>query len=187
VYFTDPRYVGDDPRDLDFEGVFVVEPDGTVKVATREVEKPNGILVSPDGGTVYVADHNNATPDGARSLLAFDVQAGGTLANKRVLFRFPPGKRAIDGMTQDVLGNIYATAGSGQTAGIHIFSPAGERLVIIPLPGDPTNCVFGVGAESTTLYITSQGPKPLAGAEPAAPRRYGLYRIKLKVPGYHPW
>ncbi len=112
VYFTDPRYIGDEPRELDFEGAFLVEPDGTVKLATRDVEKPNGILVAPDQSIVYVAD-NNSDPAGAHTLLAFDVAPDGTLENKRVLFDFGPNKRGIDGMTLDNQGNIYATAGSG--------------------------------------------------------------------------
>src|SRR5690242_6431996 len=66
VYFTDPRYVGDEPRELDFEAVFLVSPDGSVRIATREVSKPNGILVSPDGKTVYVSDNN---PQGNRYLV----------------------------------------------------------------------------------------------------------------------
>src|SRR5687768_10987468 len=49
VYFTDPRYVGDEPRELDFEAVFLVHSDGKTVVATREATKPNGIAVSPDG------------------------------------------------------------------------------------------------------------------------------------------
>ena len=149
--------VGDEPRELDFEGVFLVEPDGKVKLATRDVEKPNGILVSPDQKTVYVADHNS-DPAGAHTLLAFDVQPDGTLANKRVLFDFGPNKRGIDGMTLDREGNIYATAGSGDEAGVYVFSPEGKPMAFIPTPGDPTNCVFGVGEWVKRLYITAAGP-----------------------------
>jgi gluconolactonase len=180
VYFTDPRYVGDDPRELDFEGVFLVDTDGTVNLATRDVEKPNGILVSPDGKSVYVAD-NNSQPTGKHQLVAFTVKQDGTLADKKVLFDFGPNRRGIDGMTLDQDGNIYATAGSRAEAGIYVFSPEGKPLASIATPGDPTNCVFGIGAESKTLYITAPGPAP----EDNRMRRYGLYRIGLLTTGHH--
>jgi sugar lactone lactonase YvrE len=179
LYFTDPRYGGDEPRELDFEGVFFVSADGAVKVATRDVEKPNGILVSADGKKVFVAD-NNSKADGNHHLVAFEVQADGTLAKKQILWNFGPNVRGIDGMTFDAAGNIYATAGKGDAAGIYVFSPAGGAMAFIPTPGDPTNCVFGIGAESQTLYITAEGPKP---QDPAVKRRFALYRIGLAVPG----
>jgi gluconolactonase len=177
VYFTDPRYVGGDPREIDFEGVFLVGPRGNSKLATRDLQKPNGILVSSDGKHVYVADNN---PSGNRHLLQFDVQADGTLAGKQVLFDFGSGRRGIDGMTLDVEGNLYATAGTGDEAGIYVFSPEGKHLAFIATPGDPTNCVFGSGseAEARTLYITGHGPKT------TSPRRYALYRIALIRPGH---
>jgi len=181
VYFTDPRYVGDEPRAIDFEGVFLVHPDGKTMLATAKVEKPNGIIISPDGTTVYVADHNPAQ-GGAKQLLAFTVMDDGTLAGKRVLYDFGPGRRGIDGMAIDVLGNIYATAGTGDRAGVYVFAPTGEHLALIKTPGDPTNCTFGIGDEHTTLYITAQGPKPTAAD---TPRRFGLFRIRLAIPGHH--
>jgi gluconolactonase len=177
VYFTDPRYGGDEPREIDFEGVFLVGPRGNAKLATRDVQKPNGILVSIDGKHVYVADNN---PSGNRHLVRFDVQPDGTLDGKRVLFDFGDGRRGIDGMTLDVDGNLYATAGSGAEAGIYVFSPEGKHLAFIATPGDPTNCVFGYGSdlESRTLYITGNGPKTEAA------RRYALYRIPLAKAGH---
>ena len=180
IYFTDPRYVGDEPRELNFEGVFLVEPDVSVRVATRDVQKPNGIIVTPDEGTVYVADNNNKS-DGNHHLLAFTVQNDGTLDQKRLLFDFGSGHRGIDGMTLDEKGHIYATAGGGAEGGIYVFGPRGENLAFIHTPGDPSNCVFGIGPEASTLYITAAGPKAAEAEKP----RYALYRIRLKTPGYH--
>lgn len=168
VYFTDPRYVGDEPRELDFEGVFLVLPDGAVHLATDDVQKPNGILVSPDQQTVYLAD-NNSDPAGNHQLLAFDIADDGRLTGKRVLHDFGPNRRGIDGMTLDAEGNIYATAGSGPRAGVYVFDRTGGPLAFIRTPGDPTNCVFGRGGERNTLYIT-------AGGEDG---KYCLYRIRL--------
>ena len=73
-------------------------------------------------------------------------------------------------MKVDVEGNLYATAGTGDQAGIYVFSPDGRPRDFLPLPGDPTNCVF----DGTTLYITAQSPN----------KRWSLYRIKLTIPGY---
>jgi gluconolactonase len=173
VYFTDPRYVGNDPRDLDFEVVFAVQPDGKTSIATKDVVKPNGILISADGKQAFVAD-NDPRPDQHRTLLVFDVDASGKFVNKRVLFDFGAG-RGIDGMTLDTDGNIYATAGSGAKAGIYVFSPSGKHLAFLPTPGDPTNCVFGGGEEANVLYITAA----------ATNGKYGLYRLPLKTKGFH--
>lgn len=178
VYFTDPRYVGDDPHNLDFEGVFLVHADGKVEIATSEVEKPNGIIVTPDRTFVYVADNN---PSGKRQLLRFGIKSTGVLGGKKVMFDFGKG-RGIDGMTLDQEGNIYATAGTGDKAGIYVFSPEGKHLAFIATPGDPTNCVFGAGEKSKTLYITAQNPLPKDQNEP---RLWGLYKIELAKTGYH--
>ena len=175
VYFSDPRYVGEEPRELDFEAVFFIKPDGTTTVATRDLQKPNGILVSPDGKHVYVSDNN---AEGNRQLLSFDVEQPGKLTNKKVLHDFVTG-RGIDGMTLDVAGNIYATAGTGDKAGVYVFSPSGKQLAMIPTPGDPTNCVFGGDDDVGTLYVTAATKG--SGLGP----KYGLFRIKLKAKGFH--
>ncbi len=173
VYFTDPRYSGEEPRELDFEGIFFVDADGNTQVATKEVTKPNGILISHDEKRVYVGENH---PQGDRLLLVFDVTPSGKLINKRALFDFGEG-RGIDGMVMDSEGNLYATAGTDDLSGIYIFGPAGEQLAVVSLPGPPTNCTFGVGKEQSTLYITA--PEPLTATNQAN-RRYGLYRIDLK-------
>jgi len=174
VYYTDPRYVGDEPRELHFEGVFVVSPNGDVVLATNELQKPNGIAIAPDGKTVYVAD-NNSQPEGNHHLNAFRVRADGSLSNKRILFDFGDNRRGIDGMALDVHGNIYATAGQGDRAGVYVFTPDGRHLAFIPTPGTPTNCCFGGKEETDYLYITAGLPQSGEG-----PFGFGLYRIRLK-------
>ena len=177
VYFTDPIYVGREKREIDFEGVFLVSPQGAVTLATRDVQKPNGIVVSPDGRMVYVAD-TNSDPKGNHHLVGFRVQPDGTLADKRILHDFGPDRRPIDGMAMDVEGNIYATGGTGDRAGLYVFGPDGEHLAFVKMPGDPTNAAFGGPSEPTTLYLTGQGPE-----QPGKPRRYALFRIKLAIRG----
>lgn len=171
VYFSDPRYVGDEPRELDFEGVFFVATDGKTTIATQQVSKPNGILVSKDGKALFVADHH---PTGSRTLLKFPIQSPGVLGKGTVMFDF--GKyRGIDGMTLDSQGNIYATAGSKNDAGVYVFSPTGKQLAFLAIPGSPTNCTFGNGALQNKLFVTAAGPKGSG--------KYGLYSIELKTSG----
>ncbi|HZL89894.1 MAG TPA: SMP-30/gluconolactonase/LRE family protein [Pirellulaceae bacterium] len=177
IYFSDPRYVGDEPRQLDFEGVFRVTPSGATTIATRDVQKPNGILVSADGKRVFVSDNN---AEGNRQLVVFNVKADGSLDGKKVLHDFRAG-RGIDGMTLDTDGNIYATAGTGELAGIHVFSSEGKHLAFLATPGDPTNCTFGGGADSGTLYITAATGPTIDGKQP----HFGLFRIKTGKRGYY--
>lgn len=167
IYFTDPRYVGDEPRELDHESVFMISPAGNVvTIATGDCKKPNGICISPDGKTLFLADND---PKGPRQLLCFSIASDGALHAKKVLHDFGKG-RGIDGMCVDTNGNIFATAGSGPKGGIHVFSREGKLLDFLHTPEDPSNCAFG-GKDSHTLYIT-------AGKS--------LYRIQTKATGYHP-
>lgn len=168
VYFTDPRYVGNEPREIDFEGVFLVKPDGTVHLATREMGKPNGIQISGDGTRIYIVDNGKV-----RQLASFRVRDDGTLEHKRILFDSGT-MRGMDGMTLDRAGNIYAAGGAGEATGIYVFSPAGRHLAFIPIPGSTTNCVFGTGGEAKTLYVTAR-----VRADKGKPAKYGLYRIRL--------
>lgn len=159
VYFSDPRYAGSEKREIDTESVYRVDPDGTVTQLLNDLRKPNGMAVSPDMQTLYVAD--------APNLLAYPLKADGTVGDRRVLHDF--GRvRAIDGMSVDAKGNIYGAAGSGATSGVYVFSPEGKKLAFIPLPETATNCVFG-GKDKKTLYIT--GGK-------------SLYRIPVLVEGF---
>jgi len=171
IYFTDPRYVGNEKRELDFEGIFMVDLNGKTSLATKDIKKPNGILVSEDGKTIYVADHE-ITPNGSRKLLSFSIEKNGELSNKKVLHDFEE-ERGIDGMALSPSGDIYATAGSGKHAGIYVFSHEGDLLSFIPIPGDPTNCTFGRGKKQWALYVTAQAPRD------GETRTYALYELDL--------
>jgi len=120
------------------------------------VSKPNGIAISRDQKTLYVSD--NRPGDGRRVLLAFDLSASGDASRGRVLYDFGSG-RGIDGMTLDSADRIWATAGSGDKAGVHVFQLNSERtsaklLTVVRTPEDPTNCTFG-GPTRNVLYITT--------------------------------
>jgi gluconolactonase len=164
VYFTDPRYVGDEPREIDIEAVYRIDPDGKVTQLITDVEKPNGIIIAPDMKTLYVADSN---PKGKQQLVAFPLKDDGSVGAKKVLFDFGK-ERGIDGMSVDVKGNIWGMAGSGDKGGLYVFSPEGKQLAFVPTPETPTNCCFG-GKDKKMLYVT-------AGKS--------LYRMPVNVEGF---
>ena len=160
IYFTDPRYGSQDARELETEDVYLIDTDGSLqRVATQpNITKPNGIGLSPDGKTLYVADTLPGPPRHAR-VVRFDVQENGTLTNAGEHYSFGEG-RGIDGMAIDNEGNIYGAAGNNANppenhAGVYVISPAGMLLGRIPIPEDAvTNCTFG-GNERRTLYVTA--------------------------------
>jgi gluconolactonase len=178
IYFSDPKYVGPEELELDAFNVFRLDPDGKLQIATNKIDKPNGIMLSPDGKTIYIAETDNgsakadiepAGEPGRMTLNSFRVHANGSLSDKKVLHDFGK-EKGIDGMTVDKHGHIFAAVRSAVRFGIVVFSPEGKELGYIQTPKLPTNCCFGKGKDSKTLYIT-------AGA--------GFYRIKLAVEGHH--
>ena len=160
IYFTDPRYGSQEGRELETEDVYLIDTDGSLwRVATQpDITKPNGIALSPDGKTLYVADTQPGPPRRAR-VVKFDVEEDGTLVNGREHYSFGEG-RGIDGMAIDVEGNIYGAAGNNANppenhAGVYVISPGGALLGRIAIPEDAvTNCTFG-GDDRSTLYVTA--------------------------------
>ena len=146
VYFTDPPYgleggLKGPNAELDFCGVFRVDASGEVRALARDFKKPNGIALSPDGKTLYVADTEGG------HVRAFDVAEDGSLRNDRVFFKvFSP-----DGMAVDARGNVWTTGGKAVT----VVSPEGEQLEQIEFPHIPANCAFG-DADGMTLYVTAR-------------------------------
>jgi gluconolactonase len=168
LYFTDMR--GGAVYRIDAPGQF------TKILAKPDIQTPNGIQVSPDDRTLYLVEANQAK-DGARMIRAYDLQADGSVRKMRVHYNFYPG-RSADGMSIDEQGNLYAAAGLNRTrgtsetldtkAGIHVISPAGKLLRVIPVWEDLlTNCGFG-GPDRKTLYIT-------AGKT--------LFKVRVEIPG----
>ena len=170
IWFTNPWNVGNiDPSEVEEPGlrwVFVAtpQPDGhyNVTVAAQDTTMPNGILVSPDQKTLYVAESNSDRMDLDRELRAYPINDDGSLGPYRALHTFGKGRdsvhRGIDGMCLDAEGNIVATAGwelGGPGPTIYVFSPEGRVIETHPVPAArPTNCCFG-GTDGTTLFVTS--------------------------------
>ena len=151
----------------DLTGGAVYRLDGPGKITriltTPEIQRPNGIQISPDDKTLYLIEANGAQ-GGARMIRAFDLRPDGTVTNMRVHYNFYPG-RSADGMSIDSQGNLYASAGMGQLrgtsetldtkTGIYVISPQAQLLKFIPIPEDYiTNNAFG-GPDMKTLYVTA--------------------------------
>src|SRR5262249_465809 len=117
IYFTDPRYLGTEPRELAHRAVYRVGTDGTVVEITHDVEKPNGIGLSPDEKTLYIADNDNGTDridptapppkPGAMKVYAFPLDAAGNVAGARETLVDFGTENGCDGLSVDVKGNIY--------------------------------------------------------------------------------
>jgi gluconolactonase len=163
IWFTDPRY-GDDhsDRELDHDSVYRLSPPKnggdawTIERLTFDTTRPNGLLLSPDESTLFVAQSDYAT-GAVRQLRAYPVLAGGSLGPYAVLHDFGD-HRGIDGMCFDADGFIVATCGwqlGGPGCRIAVFAQDGSVVEEHPLPdGRPTNCAFG-GADLSDLYVTS--------------------------------
>jgi gluconolactonase len=157
-YFTDPPYGleegADDPtKELEIQGVYRLSTEGIVTLLTDELNRPNGIGLSPDEKTLYVAssDREQAV------IMAYDVLGDGNIANGRVFF-----ETWGDGMCLDQQGNVYQT-GPG---GVFIISPDGKLLGKLLTTQATSNCTFG--EEGSTLFITAD---------------MYLLRIRLKAKG----
>jgi gluconolactonase len=168
IYFSDPWYgrmpvFGEErEKELDFQGVYRIAPDGgEPQLLVDDFEQPNGLCFSPDESLLYIND----TPR-AHSRV-FDVQGDGTIANGRMFFE-GIGSGVIeegipDGMKCDERGNIWVT-GPG---GIWVISAQGEHLGVIEVPENTGNLTWG-GRDWKQLYI---------------PSSTSLYRIETKVAG----
>ena len=169
LYFTDPPFglpkFFDDPRkELPFSGVFSWR-DGQLRLLTRELKGPNGIVFSPDEKYLYVSNWDPA----AKTVTRYPVSHDGTLGKGVVLIDLTqqiPGEEALDGMKADIQGNLYLSA----PGGVWIYDAQGRHLGTIRAPRPVHNFAWG-GKDGRTLYLCA---------------RSALYRIDLLQPGIRP-
>ncbi len=154
LYFTDPPYglegnVDDPAKEIPFQGVYRLDPQGNLTLLTDQMSRPNGIAQSPDEQTLYVA---NSDPDHA-VWMAFPLQADGTLGEGRVIYDATSlvgkEKGLPDGLKVHPSGNLFAT-GPG---GVWIITSEGEVLGKIKTGEATANCAFDNGFEN--LFITA--------------------------------
>jgi sugar lactone lactonase YvrE len=155
IYFTDPAYgLGNRPAGVDFMGLYRISPAGELILEGKFDKSPNGVVISPDQNTLYLALTTGS------QIMAFDLDQNGDIKNGRLFAVMPQ----PDGMTVDIAGNIYIAGPDG----VYIFSQQGTQLGIIKTNRQPTNCEFG-GPGGNTLFITA---------------REDLYSAESSVPGF---
>jgi gluconolactonase len=169
IYITDPYYSrtwwAEDPnhpatQPQDQRAVYYISPghDSIRRVAV-DFMMPNGIIGTPDGKTLYVSDID------ARLTYAYEIQADGSLSNRKVAARY-----GSDGMTIDERGNLYITSSAGASGVTVVDTKTGMAIGFIPVPERPANVAFG-GRDHKTLYIAA---------------RTGFYSVDTNVRGANP-
>ena len=166
LYFTDSQFIAGKPRMQETPAVYYVKPDGAVIRIIDDIEFPNGVDLSPDGKTLYVANTRGVY------ILAYDVLDNGTVTNGRNFTEveltpenIESGESGADGMVVDSAGNLYVATTKG--LGIQVFNSRGEKLGNISCPTPTNNCCFG-GEDLKTLYVSAKD---------------GIYKIPVKIPG----
>jgi gluconolactonase len=156
-------------------GAFYVNTQGVVSVVADQDIRSNGIMLSPDGKTLYVT---NVT-----SVLAFTVQPDGTTRNRREFGQLA-GDTGGDGMAIDSTGRLYVTASQG----VHVLAPDGKHLGLIPTPRAPITLAFS-GPDKKTLYVPQMGAvgpdgKPWATPQGVRNTAMTIYRIPMLAEGF---
>lgn len=160
IYFTDPPYgIQQNQKELAFNGVFRIDPGGALSLIADDFDRPNGIALSPDETTLYVADTAKehvrsfaVAPDGQTSGGAVFIDLTSDLTGDP------------DGMAVDVFGDLFVTGGGG----VRVVTSQAALLGTIMVPEQATNCTFG-DPDGMSLFITAQAK---------------VYRIRLKVKGH---
>jgi gluconolactonase len=155
-------------------GAYYLNPKGIVTPVVENI-RPNGLMLSPDQKTFYVTNNT--------SVLAFDVKADGSTSNRRD-FGTLDGDEGGDGMAVDSEGRLYVTAAKG----VHVLSPRGEHLGLIPTPRRPITLAFS-GSDKKTLYVPQMGaigPDGKAWATPELIRNTAMtiYTLPMESEGF---
>ena len=146
--------------------VYYVSPAGRVSRVAEGIERPNGVMLSPDEKTLYVNNTNG------EHVLAFEVKPDGSVGARRNFAKYgkvtttPAGgfNSGADGLAVDATGRLYAAT----AAGVEVFSPQGQTLGVIPVSLAPQNIAFA-GADKKTLYIVGRG---------------AAFKVRLDAAGY---
>jgi gluconolactonase len=162
IYFTDPPYAIQpstpgmprpaewwtrpiEGKELPYNGVYRLNPDGSLRLLIDDFALPNGLAFSPDESALYVADSAYG------HIRAFDLRPDGTLTNSRITFEMPSTDPGVaDGFKVDLQGNVFST-GPG---GVWVYRPDGQRLGRIVLPELPANLAWG--EDGSVLFLTAR-------------------------------
>jgi len=163
IYFSDTTW-GERPDSHAPTAVYRVAPDGALSVAFR-VDMPNGVVLSPDGSTLYVGS------DTQDRLWRLPVAADGTVGSPEPFGHATDNPQSRihvpDGLCVDDRGRVYVTNNSAEVSAIVVFDSTGRFAGRIPFPTPPSNCTFG-GPDRRTLYVTTL---------------HALYEVPMATPG----
>jgi gluconolactonase len=156
-------------------GAYHVSAEGVVRTVADQDIRSNGIMLSQDGRILYVTNNTE--------VLAFDVQADGSTSNRRV-FGALAGDSGGDGMAIDSVGRLYVTG----NAGVHVLSPEGKHLGLIPTPRRAITVAFS-GPDKKTLYVPQLGAvgpdgKPWTTPEGIRNTAMSIYKIQMLAEGF---
>ena len=169
VYFSDPNY-GNKELSQDGMHVYYIQPGGEEVVRVADGFKtPNGLIGTPDGSTLYIADIGDG------KIYRYVIQEDGSLKDKKLFC-----ESGSDGMTLDQHGNVYLTSGT-----VKVFNPKGEQIADLKFPESPANVVFG-GKELKTLFVTARTgfyslDMAVTGAKREKPFRITISTIEDKM------
>ncbi|HET7833147.1 MAG TPA: SMP-30/gluconolactonase/LRE family protein [Gallionella sp.] len=172
IYFTDSGAAPTAPGQVQATAVaprpavYRIKPSGELLRIASDIERPNGIQLSPDEKVLYVANTLG------EFVFAYDVAADGSIGNKREFAKLDGYRKnasgiyssGADGLAVDAAGRLYVAS----TSGIQVFSASGQGLGIIPLPKTPQNLAFA-GKDKKSLYVVGRG---------------AAYRIAMLTPGF---
>ena len=162
IYFSDPGTTPD--------ALYRFSAEGQLTRLSNDITRPNGVALSPDGRTLYVAD------TGGEWLIAFDVARDGSVSNRRNLAKIAGMTKSdtgalaggADGLAVDGRNRIYVATGIG----VQVFDRRGKALGVIELPKSPQNLAFG-GAKRDQLYVVGRGAVYRIPTLTSGPRRPG--------------
>jgi gluconolactonase len=168
IWFTDPTYGRTRQRvgiireqELDFQGVFRLDADGTVTLIADDFQQPNGLCITPDGRSLLVNDTDRM------HIRIFDLNEDGSTSGDRVFAEISgQGEGKPDGMKVDAEGRVYCT-GPG---GVHVLDPDGQRLGVIATAEHTRNFCFG-GTDGCDLFLATSS---------------AILRLRMKTAGVLP-
>lgn len=153
IYFTDPGVRPPVGQPGPLTAVYYLSSSGKVSRIDSGFERPNGVVLSPDEKTLYVAN------TGGEYIFAYDVANDGSVGKRRNFAKLIGFKQTengpssgADGLAIDAQGRLYVAS----SAGVQVFNSQGEPLGVIELPKSPQNLAFA-GKDRKTLYVVGRG------------------------------
>ncbi|HET54826.1 MAG TPA: SMP-30/gluconolactonase/LRE family protein, partial [Ignavibacteria bacterium] len=164
IYFTDPRYAGDEQIEQPVNGVYRVDVSGQVELIIDNISMPNGIAVTPDNKKLYIGCNNeNAGEDNPNFIAEYLIDDEGQVTFNKYIAKFLP-PTGPDGIKLGKNGFVYVALRDPYRPGIYIYSPEGVLIEKVILPEDPSNLIFADESQEV-IYVT-------AGVN--------LYRVSMK-------